>query len=155
MEKLPERLLPINWDHYKHNVREEDIRVVCNFEERYKILEAQIPFPVDEEDYTEKIDCIKKEYKQEVAEFQKISGKEVLRLEAEKERIKNMMPFEEMTLEDFRDNWPERALDSINNPTFWPHDPAEQGLPDPPEHKVDLKAKALSLFSKDKKKKTA
>ncbi|ODM75853.1 ATP synthase subunit d, mitochondrial [Orchesella cincta] len=31
-----------------------------------------------------------------------------------------------MTLEDLKDMFPERALDPLNNPTFWPHNPEEQ-----------------------------
>jgi F-type H+-transporting ATPase subunit d len=31
-----------------------------------------------------------------------------------------------MTMEDFRDAYPNDALDPINRPTFWPHNPEEQ-----------------------------
>lgn len=141
----------INWEEYRNNVREEDVRVVCDFEERYKLLEAQIPYPIDEEGYTEKLGCIKKEYKQEVAEFNKTSTANILVLEAEKKRIADMIPFEEMTLEDFRDNWPDRALDPINKPTFWPHTPEEQGIFEPPKATVSLKDKAKSLMKKKSK----
>lgn len=42
------------------------------------------------------------------------------------EAIKSMLPFSEMTMEDFRDAYPEHALDPINKPTIWPHIPEVQ-----------------------------
>ena len=41
-----------------------------------------------------------------------------------------------MTMEDYRDAFPEQALDPINRPTFWPHTPEEQpeNNPKPEEH---------------------
>ena len=31
-----------------------------------------------------------------------------------------------MTLDDFRDAYPDQALDPINRPTYWPHAPEDQ-----------------------------
>lgn len=31
-----------------------------------------------------------------------------------------------MTMEDFRDAYPELAFDQLNKPTFWPHTPDAQ-----------------------------
>ncbi len=31
-----------------------------------------------------------------------------------------------MTMDDFKDAFPELALDPINRPTMWPHTPEEQ-----------------------------
>lgn len=31
-----------------------------------------------------------------------------------------------MTLEDVKDMFPDQALDPLNKPTFWPHNPEEQ-----------------------------
>lgn len=44
-----------------------------------------------------------------------------------------------MTMEDYRDAYPEDAIDPINNPTFWPHDEEERldyyaNDPDEPHH---------------------
>lgn len=40
--------------------------------------------------------------------------------------INSLLPYDQMTMEDFRDAYPELALDPINRPTFWPHTPEEQ-----------------------------
>lgn len=37
-----------------------------------------------------------------------------------------MLPYDQMTMEDFKDALPELAVDPINKPTFWPHTPEEQ-----------------------------
>lgn len=38
----------------------------------------------------------------------------------------DVLPYEEMTLEDYKDMFPDKALDPLNRPTFWPHTPEEQ-----------------------------
>lgn len=48
----------------------------------------------------------------------------------------DVLPFEEMTLEDFKDAFPEHSLDFINKPTFWPHTPEEQPGYKPPKDQV-------------------
>lgn len=136
VEKLPPRLPEIKWEDYKDNVREEDLCIVCEFEDRYRSLDASIPFPLDP--YSEKIDCMKKEYKNEVHYFNKASEAAIQVIEKEKKRIADMVDFEDMTLEEFRDNWPDKAIDPIKKPTFWPHTPEDQGL-HPPETKPKLK----------------
>lgn len=40
--------------------------------------------------------------------------------------IASLIPFDQMTMEDFRDAYPDLALDPINKPSFWPHTPEEQ-----------------------------
>lgn len=50
--------------------------------------------------------------------------------------IASLIPYDQMTMEDFRDAHPELALDPINKPTFWPHTPEEQ-----PDYKGDQEVK--------------
>ena len=38
----------------------------------------------------------------------------------------NVLPFEEMTLEDFNEAFPEKAFVPLKRPTFWPHTPEDQ-----------------------------
>lgn len=35
-------------------------------------------------------------------------------------------PFDNMTLEEFADFFPENAINFVEDPTFWPHTPEEQ-----------------------------
>lgn len=48
------------------------------------------------------------------------------RYEKEIAETKALLPYGQMTMEDFRDSYPDLAIDPINKPTFWPHDPEEQ-----------------------------
>lgn len=43
-------------------------------------------------------------------------------------------------MEDFKDAYPDIALDTINNPTFWPHDKDEQ---------IDYRDKKHPLYGTD------
>ncbi|GBP19490.1 ATP synthase subunit d, mitochondrial [Eumeta japonica] len=45
-----------------------------------------------------------------------------LRYEKDIASTNALLPYDQMTMEDFRDAHPEMALDPINRPTFWPHD---------------------------------
>lgn len=40
--------------------------------------------------------------------------------------LASLIPFDQMTMEDFKDAFPEQALDPIHKPTFWPHAPEDQ-----------------------------
>lgn len=40
--------------------------------------------------------------------------------------IASLIPYDQMTMEDFKDAYPDLALDPINKPTFWPHTPEDQ-----------------------------
>lgn len=41
------------------------------------------------------------------------------------ERIKSLLPFSEMTMEDFREFYPDQAVNT-DKPTAWPHTPEFQ-----------------------------
>lgn len=41
------------------------------------------------------------------------------------ERIKGLLPFSEMTMEDYRELYPDRAINP-DKPTIWPHIPEVQ-----------------------------
>ena len=42
------------------------------------------------------------------------------------EHLKGLIPFDQMTMEDYIDAFPMHAQDFINRPTFWPHTVDEQ-----------------------------
>lgn len=69
-------------------------------------------------------------------QFIKDSNKRIVDMEKNIQKIKDLLPFAEMTMEDYRDLYPEWALDPINRPSIWPHIPEVQPENDPgrPEH---------------------
>lgn len=64
--------------------------------------------------------------KTEIAAFKTASAQRIKGCKAEIERINSLIPYEHMTLEDFAHAHPESAVDPLNKPTFWPHNPEEQ-----------------------------
>lgn len=48
------------------------------------------------------------------------------RYKKELAHLASLLPYDQMTMEDYRDAFPEKALDPVNRPTFWPHNEEEQ-----------------------------
>lgn len=54
------------------------------------------------------------------------------RYEKEIAATKALLPYEQMTMEDYYEAYPDQALDPVNKPSFWPHEPEDQpGYVDP------------------------
>lgn len=65
-------------------------------------------------------------------EFIEEVDKAIGQSQREIERIKSLLPFSEMTMEDFKDMYPELAFNR-DKPTAWPHTPEAQPEEDPEE----------------------
>ncbi|KDR17560.1 ATP synthase subunit d, mitochondrial [Zootermopsis nevadensis] len=120
MMAYPEAAPKINWGYYTTHVPIQGM--VDDFRKKYEAL--NIPYPSD--NVTPQIDQQEKEALKEVQEFVKQSDARIAGYEAEIARLKSLLPFEQMTMEDFKDAYPDLALDPLNKPTFWPHTPEEQ-----------------------------
>lgn len=57
------------------------------------------------------------------------SQERICAYQAEIETLKALLPFDQMTMEDFIDAYPSHGPDFLNRPTFWPHGAEDQ--PDP------------------------
>lgn len=40
--------------------------------------------------------------------------------------LASLIPYDQMTMEDYKDAHGDIAIDPLNKPTFWPHTPEEQ-----------------------------
>uniref|UniRef100_A0A069DPS4 ATP synthase subunit d, mitochondrial n=1 Tax=Panstrongylus megistus TaxID=65343 RepID=A0A069DPS4_9HEMI len=120
MNANPESPPKIDWAYYKHTVPVPGM--VDNFQKQYESM--MIPFPADTA--TPLIDAQEQQIKKEIEDFKAESNKRITTYKTEAERIRGLLPYEQMTMEDFRDAHPDLALDPINRPTFWPHTPEEQ-----------------------------
>ncbi|EFN76951.1 ATP synthase subunit d, mitochondrial [Harpegnathos saltator] len=125
MAAYPEEYPKIDWAFYKKNISMPGL--VDKFQKEYESF--SVPYPADK--YTSLIEQKEKEILVEMEKFVKESNKNIAKANKEIEKIQNMLPFAEMTMEDFRDAYPEFALDSINKPTIWPHIPEVQPENDP------------------------
>ncbi|XP_053684423.1 ATP synthase subunit d, mitochondrial-like [Sabethes cyaneus] len=123
----PETPPKIDWAFYQKNV--PIAGMADKFQKAYEAL--QIPYPVDT--VTPQVEAQEKQVREEIAAFVKDSENRIAEYQKQIASLKALLPFDQMTMEDFRDSFPEHALDPANRPTFWPHAPEDQHVDAPQE----------------------
>lgn len=116
----PENPPKIDWEAYKKVVPVAGM--VDNFQKQYEAL--KVPYPADS--LTAQVDQQKQVVVKEIEQFVSSSQSRIAEHEKAIAHLKSLLPYSQMTMEDYRDAFPEQALDPINRPTFWPHTPEEQ-----------------------------
>jgi F-type H+-transporting ATPase subunit d len=119
--------------------------MVDSFQKQYESL--KVAYPVD--NVTSQVVAQEKEVKNEISSFVSASKGRIDKFEGQISHLKGLLPYEQMTMEDYRDAFPEvsldgivfsctfffniivifvlqSALDPINRPTFWPHGEEDQ-----------------------------
>jgi F-type H+-transporting ATPase subunit d len=104
--------------------------MVDNFQKQYESL--KVPYPSDSVSAT--IEAQRGPMTQEIEKFKKESSARIAQAEKDIAHLKSLIPFGQMTMEDFAEAYPDQALDPINKPTFWPHDAEEQKPRVEPDH---------------------
>jgi F-type H+-transporting ATPase subunit d len=95
--------------------------MVDNFQKQYEAI--KIPFPAD--NVTPQVEQQRAQVVKEIEEFKNASSGRIAAFEKEISHLNSLLPYAQMTMEDFADAFPDQAIDQ-NKPTFWPHDAAEQ-----------------------------
>lgn len=112
----PEQSPKIDWAAYKSKI--PNAALVDSFQKSYDSL--KVPYPVD--NVTPQVEALRQKVTAKIATFKKESDARVAEHKSEIERIQALLPYGQMTMEDYYEAHPEEAIDTINKPTFWPHD---------------------------------
>ncbi|EPQ07069.1 ATP synthase subunit d, mitochondrial [Myotis brandtii] len=95
----------IDWAYFKANVGKAGL--VDDFEKKFNALKV----PVPEDKYSTMVDAEEKDVKRSCAEFVSLSKTRIEQYEKELEKMKNIIPFDQMTIEDLNEVFPETKSD--------------------------------------------
>ncbi|KAF0301507.1 ATP synthase subunit d, mitochondrial [Amphibalanus amphitrite] len=98
-----------------------------------QLAALSVPYPEDK-GVSSQIDAQAKEAEKKVTQFVSESKARIAGYEAELAKWEVVPAFDQMTMEEFRDHFPDLALDPVNRPTFWPHTPEAQQPDEPAAH---------------------
>ncbi|XP_068619371.1 ATP synthase subunit d, mitochondrial-like [Battus philenor] len=116
----PAEMPKIDWEAYKKLIPVPGL-VDCFKSELEKYC---VPYPKDT--LTASIDDQWKKLEIDIKQYCQDHDKDIEAANKELKRIRALPKFEDMTMEMFRDIYPDDALDPVNKPSFWPHNPEEQ-----------------------------
>ncbi|XP_028257358.1 ATP synthase peripheral stalk subunit d, mitochondrial [Parambassis ranga] len=116
LNSLPEAPVAIDWSYYRSTVAKAGM--VDDFEKKFKAL--QIPDPVDTQ--TSTITAQEAEANKSALAYIDGSKERIAQYESELATFNNMIPFDQMTIEDLNEVFPETKLDMAKYP-YWPHKP--------------------------------
>ncbi|XP_041838183.1 ATP synthase subunit d, mitochondrial [Melanotaenia boesemani] len=116
LTSLPETPAAIDWSYYRSAVAKAGM--VDDFEKKFKAL--QIPEPVDTQ--TSIINTQETEANKSAMAYIEASKARIAEYEQQLVKFINMIPFDQMTIEDLNETFPETKLDKVKYP-YWPHKP--------------------------------
>ncbi|KAG9264346.1 ATP synthase subunit d, mitochondrial-like [Astyanax mexicanus] len=116
LASLPEKPAPIDWSYYRKTVAKAGM--VDEFEKKFAAL--TVPEPVDTQ--TAKINTQEQESNKSALDYIQASKARIVQYEQELGKFNNMIPFDQMTIEDLNHTFPETKLDKAKYP-YWPHKP--------------------------------
>ncbi|XP_026216702.1 ATP synthase subunit d, mitochondrial [Anabas testudineus] len=119
LASLPETPAALDWNYYRSTVAKPGM--VDEFEKKFKAL--KVPEPVDTQ--TSAINAQEAEANKSALAYVEESKARVAQYEQELEKFKNMIPFDQMTIEDLNNAFPETKLDKVKYP-YWPHKPISE-----------------------------
>jgi F-type H+-transporting ATPase subunit d len=77
--------------------------MVDTFQKSYEAL--KVPYPAD--NYSAQVDQQKSSVQKEIEDFKKASNERIAQYEKSIAHLKSLLPYDQMTMEDYRDAFPE------------------------------------------------
>ncbi|XP_075701477.1 ATP synthase peripheral stalk subunit d, mitochondrial [Rhinoderma darwinii] len=119
LTSLPAKPPAIDWALYRTTIAKAGL--VDEFETKFST--TTVPEPKDTQ--TEKINAQEQESNKAALSYIEESKASVAQYEKELAKFKNMIPFDQMTIEDVNEVFPETKLDKEKN-VYWPHKPISE-----------------------------
>lgn len=119
LTSLPAKPPTIDWAAYRATIAKAGL--VDEFEKKFNAL--TVPEPQDTQ--TEKINAQEQEANKSALAFIEESKVRVAEYEKKLAKYKNMIPFDQMTLDDVMEYFPETKLDKEKH-VYWPHKPISE-----------------------------
>ncbi|XP_048411042.1 ATP synthase subunit d, mitochondrial [Stegostoma tigrinum] len=119
LTSLHEKPPAIDWAYYRKVIMKAGM--VDEFEKKYNAV--KIPEPIDTQ--MEKINAQEQEADKSAKSYAQASKDRISKYEKELTKFKNMIPFDQMTIDDLNEAFPETKLDKEKYP-FWPHKPISE-----------------------------
>uniref|UniRef100_A0A1A8GUY5 ATP synthase subunit d, mitochondrial n=1 Tax=Nothobranchius korthausae TaxID=1143690 RepID=A0A1A8GUY5_9TELE len=116
LASLPESPTAIDWSYYRNAVAKPGM--VDEFEKKFSAL--KVPEPVDTQ--TANINAQEAEANKTALAYIESSKARITKYAEELDKFKNMIPFDQMTIDDLNEIFPETKLDKVKYP-YWPHKP--------------------------------
>ncbi|KAM4598613.1 ATP synthase peripheral stalk subunit d, mitochondrial isoform 1-T2 [Polymixia lowei] len=116
LASLPEKPVAIDWSYYRSAVAKAGM--VDEFEKKFSAL--NVPEPVDTQ--TALINTQEAEANTSAAAYIEASKARIAQYETQLGKFNSMIPFDQMTIEDLNETFPETKLDKEKHP-YWPHKP--------------------------------
>lgn len=116
----PEKPAPLDWDMYRKIVPIPGL--VDKFEKQF----AAVKVPLPNDPVTATIDAQQKEMDKNAAVWKADGEKKIAEYQKEVDKFTNMVPWEEMTVEEFDEYFPERSLATRKKKyEYYPYQPLE------------------------------
>ncbi|XP_004408511.1 PREDICTED: ATP synthase subunit d, mitochondrial-like [Odobenus rosmarus divergens] len=122
-EKYNEIVLDSNLLVKRYHLSSFGVVLKTNIHSYLKRLFNALKVPVPEDKYTVQVDPEEKEDVKSCAEFLSLSKARIEEYEKGLEKMRNIIPFDQMTIEDLNEVFPETKLDKKY--PYWPHKPSE------------------------------
>merc|ERR1712126_129180 len=146
MAQLPEAAPAISWDLYASRISIPGL--VDSFKKQYESL--TVPYPKDSQNMVSEVDAQEEKANAALAQFKTESNARIAGLEGELKNWQEMIPLNEMTMEELKIHFPDYVGPFADNPKFFPENTADDLKDEDYYHKQHLQEE-IRKWSKERR----